>query len=824
MGKSILELFKSKDIVTSIPLSPISAEEKYAVRNSKDIQLEPLNPLLKPAFGLQRTIRKRTSRRLRETLIEEELGGIKALMLLGGPVIYGTDLFRLKTKTTKMMDDLRAASNGSSTNGLLGGFVKKAESIGKNLLGKLGITFPEKLIPTRLVQNQQFLKGKENEIPDTLKKIKDNSKGSGLGRFLANNVKGGINEDMGKRLISSGITEVKKAAQKLLFGSRSEAGQNLVKSGGIYNSSALYSKSVDYTNTNITQRNDLSTLEQIYTKNNIKWKVPSNITLPYRTKLGRTSNVKPPRTYLPIFVSNFFNPSNNVTKIYSNPAKKAIHTSRGWGYGLKDDAYNKLKPGSAGGTAIDDLDFIPFKFKSLHAGTYLYFRATIKSINETFSPNWESKTFVGNPLPFYSYGHIERSVTINFTVFSYSLDEHIAAWARLADLARLAYPQAFDGSAQKVTAPFIELTIGDMFRDKHGFIESLTYTVPDNATWEIGMNGGQSDEYKAPHIIDVELQFKFLLAAQEVANEGWLYDFGNCGLPQGGGTTPGTTPNPPTAPTPTPAAPPAAPPTAAPTPTPAAPVPTPAAPPPTAEPKPTPAPSPTPTPTPVASQPTITTTPSPTASPTATPNAAPKPSPTPTPTPAAPPPQAAPRPTPTPTAPIKKVDPPTAPPTAPKKQETEEEPKVYTVVKKDEEPKPVGMQTVHYSIQREGSVLFVENNDIDAVTLGTLGSGGAVIRVWNKDLNNLVGDYQLLPNGSTHRLNGVTNTGSKYSSAIKLYFEIVSLPAGMPDDAGISIVLRFGRDIGNGQLYTLGSKSFYISRKISKLTEFTIDW
>jgi len=46
-------------------------------------------------------------------------------------------------------------------------------------------------------------------------------------------------------------------------------------------------------------------------------------------------------------------------------------------------------------------------------------------------------------------------------------------WERLAELGRLVYPQNYSGKAGKATAPFIKMTIGDMYRDKLGFIHLL---------------------------------------------------------------------------------------------------------------------------------------------------------------------------------------------------------------------------------------------------------------------------------------------------------------------------------------------------------------
>jgi hypothetical protein len=533
MGKSILELFQTQQIPFKDTGTVETAQKHFAIRNSKDIDNEPSNPLLVPAFKLQKGIRKKLSVKDRETRLEEEVTGLNALMLLSGPALYGTDLFRLKTKTTNMLDDMRAASNGSNTNGLLGGFIKKVEKFGKNLLSKLGVTFPEKLIPTRVVQNTTFKDGLVTDLIKTLQTLKDGSNGSWAGRFLADNTKGGLS-GIPNRLVSSGITAAKNALGKALFGSRTEAGQNLAKSGGKYNNEALYSKGVDYTNTNIGDRNDLSTIMLFSSKaGNLNRLVGQK-----RPPQNKTYN--PPINKITSYINTFS--VMNGTEYTKVKKKNTIHSTRGFGLGLKGDLLNKLgvaKTNAAGQvfypmttTPIDSLDFIPFKFIGLASSNYVYFRAAITSIAETFSPNWESKQFAGNPLPFYSYGHVERALTINFKVFSESENEHSGMWKRLSELGRLVYPQRYSGTALKATAPFIKITIGDMYIDKLGFIESLVYNVPDTAPWEIGMNGGQSDKYKAPMVIEVELTYKFLLGPQNV-QESTLYDFGNCNPPVG---------------------------------------------------------------------------------------------------------------------------------------------------------------------------------------------------------------------------------------------------------------------------------------------------
>jgi len=52
-------------------------------------------------------------------------------------------------------------------------------------------------------------------------------------------------------------------------------------------------------------------------------------------------------------------------------------------------------------------------------------------------------------------------------------------------------------------APFIELTIGDMYKDTPGFLSQLSLTVQDGTTWEI-------DDWKLPKYIQANCSFTYI--------------------------------------------------------------------------------------------------------------------------------------------------------------------------------------------------------------------------------------------------------------------------------------------------------------------------
>ena len=87
-------------------------------------------------------------------------------------------------------------------------------------------------------------------------------------------------------------------------------------------------------------------------------------------------------------------------------------------------------------------------------------------------------------------------------------------WQRMEFLTRQVYPHIQDNV---MNAPFIKFQLGDMYKDRIGFIESLGYTVPDNGTWSI-----DGDGLKLPKFIDVALTIKLI---ETPGSEEKIYDF-----------------------------------------------------------------------------------------------------------------------------------------------------------------------------------------------------------------------------------------------------------------------------------------------------------
>ena len=179
---------------------------------------------------------------------------------------------------------------------------------------------------------------------------------------------------------------------------------------------------------------------------------------------------------------------NNILK-HSLLTKRGMHTTADLLNSSEDITYSGTEAKDLEDQiSFDDYDFVRLKFYSYYKNETLQFRCTVSELSEQFTPTWESNKYIGNPFNSYTYSGIERTLTFKFKVFSLNLVEHINAWRRLNVLAGLVYPQGYKGDVNAVAPPLIAFSLGDMYNKRTCFIDSMTFTVDENAPWEIGMN------------------------------------------------------------------------------------------------------------------------------------------------------------------------------------------------------------------------------------------------------------------------------------------------------------------------------------------------
>ena len=550
------ELFRSKQLVSQ---GGKTAEEAYAVQNSKKIRISSSNPLVSivgmlPAKGARALLGIKGS----ESLLEEELVGLRIIRAGSIPFIYGSDIGRITLRTTDSLSTMKTATSGEVTGA--SGLLAKVGSAVSSVKSALGL--PTNAIPT-FVTNGLTTDDLSNpqqryaQLERILKSAEGTAAGKLLG-FIGKNAGGGTPDAMARNLVGGAIKEGKKALAQKIFGTRGSSSLGLAQ-GNV--PSGITPKPSNQLTTQFTQDSlaywgkfgfnygmleptEIPTTED---KGGSKYSKTIDTTEESKDGLSAKQIVSNVPT---IQFSAEPERASKFSKITKNPNYKDIskenflESKRGM-YTVSD-LINKQGPYNGeskkvGNTELDDLDFITLKFTSL--GTIsgalqsANFRATISGLSETFSPTWDSGKFIGSPFNYYTYSGIERSVSFNFKVYSLNASEHKIAWDKLNFLTGLVYPADYYGNSA-VKPPIIKFTLGDMYKGKAAFIESLSYTFDDNTPWQImdkeqsmssdvsktgpspnPKNGipqnGQIQEidmkgYKLPTIVDVAVSIKFI--------------------------------------------------------------------------------------------------------------------------------------------------------------------------------------------------------------------------------------------------------------------------------------------------------------------------
>ena len=190
-------------------------------------------------------------------------------------------------------------------------------------------------------------------------------------------------------------------------------------------------------------------------------------------------------------------------------------------------------------------DLIFFYFFDLINKKYIPFRATISSLSDQHSADWEDINYLGRADKLFLYKGFSRDVSFSFTVYANSAKEMLPMWNRINYLVGLTKPSKYTGKAEitnenltnirtagRVTVeqinnaeteeqrealaevlanlnglennfittgkeskfiypPMITLRLGDLFYDQPCVISSVGVNVPDDTNWE----SLRSDDY-----------------------------------------------------------------------------------------------------------------------------------------------------------------------------------------------------------------------------------------------------------------------------------------------------------------------------------------
>ena len=139
----------------------------------------------------------------------------------------------------------------------------------------------------------------------------------------------------------------------------------------------------------------------------------------------------------------------------------------------------------------------------------IVFRAIIESLDDSFTAGYSPVQMIGRADPNYHYSTFGRSSTLSFKVAATTRDEVKPIWRKLNALAGYTAPEYLSDSIAPV-APWMRITIGDLFHQQPILINSLTYTLHSSDTiWETNIEK-DPEMMEVPHMIDITLSYTMI--------------------------------------------------------------------------------------------------------------------------------------------------------------------------------------------------------------------------------------------------------------------------------------------------------------------------
>jgi hypothetical protein len=167
--------------------------------------------------------------------------------------------------------------------------------------------------------------------------------------------------------------------------------------------------------------------------------------------------------------------------------------------GSREEEPRELTQGRFGTNKAKSRDIIFFYFYDLINQIYIPFRATVSSVNEQNSAEWEDINYMGRADKLYLYKGFSRETAFSFTVYANSLQELVPMWKRINYLVGLTRPSKYTEPAintgdlsenttgnegRFIYPPMVTLRLGDMYYDQPCVIFSVSINIPDDANWE----------------------------------------------------------------------------------------------------------------------------------------------------------------------------------------------------------------------------------------------------------------------------------------------------------------------------------------------------
>lgn len=154
-------------------------------------------------------------------------------------------------------------------------------------------------------------------------------------------------------------------------------------------------------------------------------------------------------------------------------------------------------------------DFIEFRVRDAVNNQFIQFPAYLTDITDNSSAEYNPTRYIGRPDQVFVYSGYTRSISFGFRVAALQKEDVPILWRKIERLKLLTLPTfskdvISNDNELRPVAPFVELTLGNLFFNTPGYFGSVNVTIPQTSTWEL------DDGYQLPHVCDVSVEFTYV--------------------------------------------------------------------------------------------------------------------------------------------------------------------------------------------------------------------------------------------------------------------------------------------------------------------------
>jgi hypothetical protein len=241
-----------------------------------------------------------------------------------------------------------------------------------------------------------------------------------------------------------------------------------------------------------------------------------------------------PGTESYISLSPDYRTRNIETRVnLGNPGVRGVNR-RNYGAGIPQnyrglDSLNALylyKSENVNNTDVRTNDLVKFRIAVIdndnpNLKTFAHFRSFLNSFDDTMSSTWDSFKYLGRGEDFFNYSGFSRVNNISFTLVAQSIQELSIMYQKLNYIVSSLAPDYSKGGFMR--GNLVQLTLGGYLYETPGIIENISITLPDQATWEIGIPVNEEDNTRffasptrftgdnvqeLPHRLDISMTFR----------------------------------------------------------------------------------------------------------------------------------------------------------------------------------------------------------------------------------------------------------------------------------------------------------------------------